>query len=93
MKIGITEAADRYAKYNDVTNKLIERMSKDKAVTYITRYRTLASTGDDVGYEFAGTDYKVRANTKSRSNSKKYNNPAKKTRYGDSAHKYITYYY
>lgn len=92
MKTGITQAAERYKKYSDLTNKLVNEMSNDKAVVYTTRYRTLSSTGGDVGYEFRGTDYKVKANTKSRSDSKKYNDPNRKKQYDSRLSKYITVY-
>lgn len=93
MGFGVLEAADRYEKYEDVANKLIARMAQDKAVTYVTRYRALSETGGDYGYGLAGTDYKVRANTKSRANSKKYNDPERKKEFDDKLYKFMTVYY
>lgn len=49
--------------------------------------------GGDYGYEISGTDYKVKANTKRRANSKKYTDPKYKKLYKDTVSKYMTVYY
>lgn len=93
MELSIMEAAEKYEKYNDTVTQLINRMSQDKTVVYTTRHRIQSMTGDDIGYQLSGTDYKVRANTKSRSKSKKYNDPKRKKQYDTELSKYITVYY
>lgn len=93
MQERISVAANRYAEYDTLVNSLITKMSNDKSVVYRTRDRVSASSGGDYGYEISGTDYKVKANTKRRANSKKYTDPKYKKLYKDTVSKYMTVYY
>ena len=93
MQVRMSVAAKRYAEYDTLVNSLITKMSNDKSVVYRTRDRVSASSGGDYGYMISGTDYKVKANTKHRANSKKYTDPKYKKQYEDTVTKYRTEYY
>lgn len=93
MSLRALEASEKYKKYNDTATALINQMANDKAVVYTTRYRVQASSGVDYGYEISGTDYKVRANTKRRAKSKKYNDTMHKKQYDTELNKYTTVYF
>lgn len=94
MELRIKDAEKKYNKYEKEVKDLIDIMSKDNSVVYNTRFRLQSDTGDgDHGYRLGGTDYKVRANTKSRSNSKKYNDPNRKKQYDDELTKYQVVYF
>ena len=95
MELRITQAGDKYEKYNDLANKLVKTMANDSAVVYSTRRRTHAySTAlNDQYYSISNTDYKVRANNKRRSKSKKYNSPDRKKEYENRLIKTAMIYY
>ena len=95
MNIRIDEAYDKYAEFSNLTNRLVNAMVNDSAVVYNTRRRTHAYSRpmQDQYYSISNTDYKVRANTKSRSKSKQYTDPNKKKQYEDSIVKTTVYYY
>lgn len=90
------ESKQRYIKYADITNKLVDMMSKDKSLAYTTRRKTHA-TSREIGNRYlsvSNTDYKVRANTNRRQNSKKYTDPRRKREYNDNLKETtVAYYY
>ena len=94
MDLRIDEAYDKYAQFSELTNRVVKAMSNDKAVVYNTRRSTHAYSRSmqDQYYSVSNTDYKVRANTKRRANSKKYTDPNRKKEYEDRLTKTTVYY-
>lgn len=90
-----TESSERYKGYADITNQLVDMMSKDSSLAYTTRRRNHAYSRDIGSRQLSvsNTDYKVRANTKLRQNSKKYTDPKRKRKYDDRLTETTTYYY
>lgn len=95
MDLRISEASEKYELFSDLTNRLVNKMANDKAVVYNTRRRTHAYSESlhDQYYSISNTDYKVRANTKRRADSKKYTDPGRKKEYEDLLTKTTVYYY
>ena len=90
-----SESSERYKGYADITNQLVDMMSKDKSLAYTTRRRTHAYSReiDARQLSVSNTDYKVRANTKRRQNNKKYTDPRHKRKYNDRLTETTYYYY
>lgn len=88
-----TESSERYKRYADITNQLVDMMSKDSSLAYTTRRRNHAYSRDIGSRQLSvsNTDYKVRANTKRRQNSKKYTDPKRKRKYDDRLTETTTY--
>ena len=95
MELRMTEANDKYSQFSDLTNRLVNKMASDGAVVYTTRRRTHAYSESikDRYYSISGTDYKVRANTKRRANSKKYTDPDRKKEHETRLTQTTVYYY
>lgn len=77
----IDTSAHEFKNYEKQAKRVIDKMKNDKAVTYRTFANTLSSNtanGMDTFYEYDGTSYTVKKNTKRRSKSKRYNDPVYK---------------
>ena len=83
----------RLSKYEATTKKLIDKMGADSRLVYRTKERLLGTTGGDIGYDVYGTKYVIKPSTKSRGNSKRYNDPKNKREYNEHITKHIYMYY
>ena len=92
LSMKISEAETNALKHRKEVDKIVKRMSKDKAVVYTTGYGSLGTYRMlNTDYTVYGTKYKVKAKTDKRAKSKKYNNPYEKRRYNERIVKTTTY--
>jgi hypothetical protein len=92
LKLNTVYDNSRIDAYKRATNHLLDKLGKDNRVVYTTKEGSTSNIQsiDTNLYEYAtrGTQYSIKANTKTRSNSKKYSDPDNKKEYEDELVKY-----
>lgn len=89
MQMAMQDAMYQRQKYKDLTQQYVDRMSKDNAVVFRTKNKSL---GGFDSYYVAGTDYTVKANDKKRQKDKRFSDPSNKKQYKEEVYK-VTYVY
>lgn len=94
LELSILEAEERYTRYKNVANQILDKMKNDNALVYRTRKNTIgghAGNGTST-YSVFGTDYDVKKKTGSKRERKKFSDSNHKE-YAPSILKTTVYYY
>lgn len=94
LELSMIEADERYSRYKNVANQILDKMKNDNSVVYRTRKNTIgghASNGSSM-YSVFGTDYDVKKKTDSKRERKKFSDSNHKE-YAPSILKTTVYYY
>lgn len=92
LELSMLEADDRYSRYKNVANQILDKMKNDNAVVYRTRKHIIGgdTTYGTSTYTVYGTDYDVKQRTDSKREQKKFSD-SKRREYDTRVVHYVYY--